>query len=349
MSWEYVLTISWGDIMKAKQKKVKAENDRTDPEPQDKDLSERITHQTTVAKWCAITSLMFCIYFFALCPFIDVESPLIGGPKRLLLESNYLQLSVLRNFDLIEIFFEDELQLSGSNQVIHISKNWYRVLEAKDYEITLGANNKSIKMKLLNKQPLAGGIKFFVYLRGDTQSSLPTKKFITSVLLDTKPVTLTEFYKQYLDVKQSNIKYYRSFAIENISSYLARTVGVQLLYTVTGLLIVLLVGQLIVFFGTIIEEIVFKDPLQFGKQARIPISWLDAVAEEYSTFLGFLGTVLSLWIALEQSSTDYSDFFQILAIIKYAVFTTVLGLLIRSIYGVREFWFKANIDVNTKD
>lgn len=81
--------------------------------------------------------------------------------------------------------------------------------------------------------------------------------------------------------------------------------------------------------------------MEIGENASIPINWLDIISERYSTFLGFLGTVVSLWVALERSGMDFSNFFELLDILKYAVFTTVLGLVTRSIYGMREFLYVA--------
>ena len=55
--------------------------------------------------------------------------------------------------------------------------------------------------------------------------------------------------------------------------------------------------------------------------------------------LGFLGTVTSIWIALELMDLFYSDFFQILQLMKVAIFTTVLGLFTKILYEIKEWYY----------
>lgn len=302
-------------------------------------------HRKVVATCCAVLGISFAAYFLLFGYLFDIDSPLIGGPKRLLIEDNVGRLSITRAFDSLELFFDDEFSLGNGHQVVRIKDGIDRLLAPAEYEVRQSSNRKGLTVQLKNRDSSVGEMRLFIRFKGSTQGDFPTKKFINTIVLDRQEVSLTSFYQHFLNLKQSNVLYYKSFTIQNISNYLARTSGMQLLVAVTAILIFLLAGQVIVFFLTVMEHLLSKDTLQFGKHARIPINWLDIVSEDYSTFLGFLGTALSLWLALEQSSMDFSNFFQLLELIKYAVFTTVLGLLIRTIYGIRKFIY----DISAKE
>lgn len=306
------------------------------------------THRKSVAKWCAILSVAFAVYFLLLGPFIDIDSPLIGGPKRLLIEDNIASLSINRGFSSLELFLDDDFWLGDGHRIVRIQDGTSTLLGPTDYEVRQSSDRRALTVQLKDKAGFVGETRLFIQFKGSDPGDFPTRKFVNTVVLDRQEVPLTSFHHQFLNLKQSRVQYYKSFTLQNLSSCLARTLGVQLLYVVTALLVILLASQVIVFFGTITEDLLYKGTFQLGPQAKIPINWLDIVSEEYSTLLGFLGTVLSLWIALEQSSMDFSNFFQLLELIKYAVFTTVLGLLIRSIYGLREFVYRISRSSKTR-
>lgn len=113
-----------------------------------------------------------------------------------------------------------------------------------------------------------------------------------------------------------------------------------MIYAITYILVVILAIQLVIFFLTMVESLLSKRDLQIGLGSISPIDIVDIISEDYAVIFGFLGTVLSMWVALETAGLDYSNFFEILDLVKFAIFTTVLGLIIKSIYGIREFVFK---------
>ena len=160
-------------------------------------------------------------------------------------------------------------------------------------------------------------------------------KKIKSVHFDSQKIGITDFNNNY--IVDSNLVYFRSYHFSNISSYMAEKYGQLLLRIVSIFLLILLISQLFLFFFTIIESIIKKESLIVNDHPILMIKAIDYVSKNYAIILGFLGTVLSIWITLELSMHDYSNFFQILDIIRLAIFTTVEGLLIVTIYSIREF------------
>ena len=70
--------------------------------------------------------------------------------------------------------------------------------------------------------------------------------------------------------------------------------------------------QLIIFVLTFIYRIFTLNQINLAEEAVIPLKYFDIVSRDYAITIGFLGTVLSIWIALEVEGMDYSNFFQIL-------------------------------------
>ena len=159
--------------------------------------------------------------------------------------------------------------------------------------------------------------------------------FIKRVLLDGREVTLSDFYYKYLRQGETNVRLFYPADLFNLSKLFAMYAGTAITRIVVALLVVMFLTQFILLILSIKGEphevaSFFRHP-----EHNKPISILDSLAEEYSIPLGFLGTVLSIWVALENATEELSDFYAILQILKIAIFTTVLGLSTKLICTIR--------------
>jgi hypothetical protein len=275
--------------------------------------------------------------YFLIGQLFNFDSILIGGPKYLLIEDNFLSVGINRSFSKLELFFREPVRVGKNNEVLKQKNSQREPIKAENYTITSSTDNKAISVNI--KEDINGTIYIKINFSALSVGGFPKKKYIKNVILDGNEIGLTKFFNSFIDQRDGNIEYYKSFDLKNISSILAEQYGSWLFYTVSLILVVLLTIQFIVFFVTVIESFFSEKAIKIGENAIFPLNLIDTVSRDFSVFLGFLGTIVSIWTALEISDFDYSNFFQILGIIKMAVFTTVLGLLVRILYSIREFVF----------
>ena len=178
-----------------------------------------------------------------------------------------------------------------------------------------------------------------VYFREQERGDIPKRRFIKSIRMDGRQVSLIDFYENVLitDQDQSNVEYFKPLDIRNISNTLGNLFGEPLVFLVTFILLVMLGAQLFIIMMAFVKQLLPQLYTEVGEKAMFPVNWIDGFAENYSMLFGFLGTILSIWVSLEKADTDYGDFFQMLTMVKFAVFTTVLGLMTRIVYGVRVY------------
>ncbi len=283
--------------------------------------------------------IVFIFVYFIVSELYDTDSTLIGGPKSLLLVDNVLSLSINKRVSIIEIYFRNKVYLSKGHHVYTV-KDTITPLAPVVHEVLASRDNKSIQIKVNSTETTSGGLKAYVYFKGIGPMEFPTRKYIKSIALDGSVYSVTEFYDTFLNKNESNLKYYKPLTIKNLSNILALKAGPPSITLVMLILVVVLFTQFSLVWLTIIKSVIKKEDINLGENATFPINVIDIISEDYAIIFGFLGTVLSMWVALERSELDYSNFLEVLSLVKIAIFTTVMGLAIRILYGGRQFVFK---------
>lgn len=285
---------------------------------------------------CLIATILVFLYYL-IGQFVNIDNPLIGGTKYLMVEDNHIRLAINKNFSSLDLFFTEPVLLE-KNHTIYIQKNGEekKVLDNSKYKISSSLDNKVLKIKLTYEfdSTLFIDINFADVIRG----GFPKKKYIKNIDIDTEDVSLRKFYNTYIDTDKTNLSYYKSLDLRNISATLAESYGLWICWCDLWILISVLSIELFLLFITIVYSIITQSSVKVGDDAIFPIKYIDIIARDYAVILGLFGTVVSVWTALEISETDYSNFLQILGIVKIGIFTTVLGLGTRITYGLREFF-----------
>ncbi|MBD3338735.1 MAG: hypothetical protein GF353_06490 [Candidatus Lokiarchaeota archaeon] len=250
------------------------------------------------------------------------------GPRYLQFQENAMKFRINRAFSNLEFRFNNKLegQISSS-----LSENDSKVLSNVR---TINDNILIIEIFNKNDNKKFGELKVFIHFSDMRNSSIPPKYNIKEILIDNKKIPLNEFLDFY--ISDSNLSYYKAFSYQNISSLLAKRFGNLLLMVLSLFLLIVLILQILLFFLTVIYSFLKYDVIKTQDHNFSIIKFVDEIARDHAVFLGFLGTAISIWVALEASDNDYSNFFQILQIIKFAIFTTVEGLLIVTIFNIRE-------------
>ncbi|MBW2643548.1 MAG: hypothetical protein JRC89_09310 [Deltaproteobacteria bacterium] len=273
--------------------------------------------------------------------FVDIDSVLVGGPKYLMVEDNHIILPINKKFSSLGLFFTEPVLLGIDNK-IYIEKNGEgkKVLDDSKYKISSSSDNKVITINLNYK--FDSTLFIDINFAGLTKGGFYKKRYIENIDIDTRDVSLSKFYNVYIDTNKTNLSYFKSLDLRNISTFLAENYGTLIFMADLWILISVFSIQFVLLFVTIIYSIIKQSSVKIGDDAIFPIKYIDMMARDFAVILGFFGTVVSIWTALEISQFDYSNFSQILGMIKIAVFTTVLGLGTRITYGIREFFFTLN-------
>lgn len=298
-------------------------------------MTELTKKQKSFLNIFAWSLIILIIVYIILCQEWDTDSEIIGGPKYLYVQDNVIILTIVKSFEILEIEFKEPIDLSKKHNIYIIDNDKNTILKENEYKIN-SINSKLIRINILNN--LFGKISIHLNLSGSEKGAFPKRTFIKEIKLDKKVIGLKTFYSDFLEQNQSNAYYYKSFDMQNISNFLAMQIGNTLLSVIIYSLSILFVFQLIIFIVTFIYRIFTLNQINTAEKAIMPFKYFDIVSRDYAITFGFLGTILSIWIALEVEGMDYSNFFQILATIKKAVFTSVLGLLIKFVYSIREFF-----------
>jgi len=292
--------------------------------------------------WVKITlfSILIILVFsyFACSYFLNIDCPFIGGPKYLMVEDKHIELPINKNFSSLDLFFTEQVLLGKKHKIL-IQKNGEedKVLDNSKYMIFSSPDKKVIKIKL-NEQSdstLFIEIDFADVISG----GFPKKRFIKNIDIDRHDINLWKFYSTYID-KRTNLSHYKSLDIRNLSNFLAINSGTGISLIDLYILISIFTIQLFLLFVTDFYSFIKHRSVKIGKNAIIPIKYIDMIAKDFAVTLGFFGSVVSIWTALEISEINYSDFLKILEMVKIAVFTTVLGLATRITYEIREFLYK---------
>ena len=288
-----------------------------------------------ILKLICFLVIIMTLAFFLIPQFIDTDNFLIGGPKYLIIDDNFISLPVNKKFTTMDLFFKEALVIARKHHFYKQEGNSKIEINPSKYKVTSTTNNKVIKIWI--SEVYYATLYIDIYFQGFTKGGFPKRKYIKHIDVDGKEVSLTKFYDTYIDKNESNVTYFKSFGLRNISAYLAEQYGSWLYIADILILISLFTIQFLLLFVTIIESFFSQKAIRIADDAIFPMNYVDSIAKDFSVVLGFFGSVVSIWTALEISGFDYSNFFQVFGMVKIAVFTTVLGLSVRITFGIREF------------
>jgi hypothetical protein len=297
------------------------------------DTSNSSKDRYTFTQWLiVVATILIGGYLFAASTW-RVDTPLIGGRARLMLNNATLKLHMQTTFRLLELHFLDDISMARKPELSRTSSGPSE--ENLKSDVVVNVSSRVISVQALNGKSIAPETDLYVWF-ADARDGMPVSRFITNVKLDDRYVGLKDFLTLNLDQNSSNVSYYKPLDIYNISHTLANGLGLALTLGVTYFLLLMFGVQVFVLFTAFVRQYIPSLYGEVGLAAKTPLRYMDAFAEKYATFFGFLGTVSSLWAGLEKTD-QYDSFFQILALVKFAVFTTVLGLLIKLIYELRKY------------
>jgi len=298
-----------------------------------------MTGKSIIYNTIIIVFVLAIIVFFLLSELIEHDSYISGGPKFLLCQDNVLDITIGHLFNSLELRFEEPVELDNGSQVYcYDSSNKLIALENDDFIINNVSDQKNIQIKILNDK-ITGSIRLKIIFKGVWEGLNSSRKYIKSIKLNTNSVGITDFYKNTIDIKKSNITYYKSLSIFNISHFLAKRWGITLVTIIQVSLLVLFFSQFILFFLSLFHSKIIPKSFRDLRESLLSLNVLNYFSR-HSITIGFLGTISSIWVSLELLDTIFNNFFQILDLLKVAIFTTVLGLTTRILYEIKE-WFYA--------
>lgn len=268
------------------------------------------------------------------------------------IKTDIISLRLNREAQSIQLKFENALnesvtpiEILQNDVIIESSKSMNRDSQPEeeinknsnaDYNVELSNDRYEIRISAKNDKTLLDKpIKIGLY---DKDSNRAIQRFIVNILIDNKEHSIQEIFYDYFSKKDNNLILYYLVDLKNTSNFLASEYGIIITRLITAVLLIFFSFQLLYFFISVVwqpSEICqyFANPANYTQNNTV--TWVDEISEKFSISLGFLGTVTSIWVALESSESDYSSFYSILEIIKVAIFTTVLGLGIKILCLIR--------------
>ena len=234
------------------------------------------------------------------------------GPPSISIKSNLIQFEVKKPVKYIELRLDREVEyelfkLTGTSRHFKLSSpnksNWIR-LESK------------------TENPMTDIISIKTY--NSNMTAVFNPYFIEEIILDNdNSYSIPEIFYNIFNF-DSNASLYYPFKIENLSSTLAKW-SEWPLYSLIVFLMLIFLTQLayILTLNKLPNELantVLNDIVKEG------LSLMDKMADQYAVPLGFLGTLMSLWITLENAGSDLYDFKFFVETLKIALLTSVLGL-----------------------
>lgn len=183
-------------------------------------------------------------------------------------------------------------------------------------------------------------IKKYRHIRLSLQPSSDERAdvlLVNRVRINEEDVPLGTFMNDYVEQKTSNISFHSPRQFKNLSRYLALSFGDNILTVIQFVLFTFFSIQLFLFLiGVIWCPPIISDIFSTENLGRTA-TWIDNFSIRHAIPLGFLGTVLSLWIAVETNVAGFKNFDAIFSIFKVAIFTTALALAISLICIVRGY------------
>ena len=233
------------------------------------------------------------------------------GPPSISIKSNLMQFEVKKPVKYIELRLDREVE--------------YELFKftGTSRHFKMSSQNKSnwIKLESETENPMTDIISIKTY--NSNMKAVFNPYFIEEIILDNNSYSIPEIFYNIFNF-DSNASLYYPFKIENLSSTLAKW-SEWPLYSLIVFLMLIFLTQLayILTLNKLPNELantVLNDIVKEG------LSLMDKMADQYAIPLGFLGTLMSLWITLENAGSDLYDFKFFVETLKIALLTSVLGL-----------------------
>lgn len=166
----------------------------------------------------------------------------------------------------------------------------------------------------------------------------PASREITDVFVDGQLVAPYDLLLRFLDRDRSTLVLHYPLAIGNISREVAHRAGPYLLIVAMGSLLSLALCQLILLLLTWWWR---PDTVKHYLGGHAPagaVPLVDRLSSELAIPLGLFGTIIGIWLALEQPGITYASFGEVLSILRFAIFSTVLGFGTKMLCRLRGSW-----------
>lgn len=256
--------------------------------------------------------------------------PLITGRARVVVSDDILTLHLKSKVHQIVLSFNQPLAgqvfLANPVQAAQYEVKWDPEMR---HSVTIQASSL-----LANKAP--EGFSAAVFSVGRLFSTPDfSEREIVAATVDGRSLTPYDFLTKILIRDESSVSLYYPFALQNISRECAHAFGNLLIYGILGILLLLAIAQILLLLGATWAQ---PESVSFyfsNRATNEAVTFVDSVASDYAIPLGLLGTITSIWVALEQPSINFASFEQILGTLRLAVFTTVLGLVIKIVCMIR--------------
>lgn len=166
----------------------------------------------------------------------------------------------------------------------------------------------------------------------------PSSRELNAAIIDGQPVEPYELLDQFIDRDRSSLYLYYPLALGNLSNEAAHRFGPYLLAFVMGSLLSLAICQLLLAVITFRWSPTTVRRYLAGQADVGEVPLVDRLANEWAIPLGLFGTALGVWLALEQPGIAYASFADVLGILRFAIFSTVLGIGTKLVCRLRGAW-----------
>lgn len=189
------------------------------------------------------------------------------------------------------------------------------------YEIKMKQQTKMVVITSRDKE--GAQEPFSIQLKDKDANALFNPFFIREIDVDESRPNVVQATEKFITFGDKVTTYY-PFHVHNISGTLAQYAKLPL-YTIVFILLMLFLTQVVYIIS------VNKLPKELAnaildEQDDKQVSTVDKLTGLYAIPLGFLGTIMSLWITLENTGSDLYDFRFFIETLKIALLTSVLGL-----------------------
>lgn len=252
----------------------------------------------------------------------------ITGDPLLMVNYNLIDFRVKTSANKIELFFKEPL----NHEPIQINKRD----ESSNYQISSSSEKDLITIKSNAPKGLQNQ-HIIIRLDGYEDSGIITKRFIRKIKINDYEESIIDFIHDDISNINKSVSIYYEYSLWNLSNIAAKYFGFSIVSLILLILLILFACQLLLLPISVgWQPEVVKDYFRDNEKGKA-IFIIDELANNFAIPLGFLGTVTSIWHSLEISVIDYSNFSQVIEILKIAIFTSVLGLSTKMICTLRAY------------
>ncbi len=253
----------------------------------------------------------------------NYDLSLLTGEPVIEIDLNVLVMMSNTNVRTIDFRFQNELSSVDESFDYPRKKTDGTTEDITFFNTSLSDDKKWIRLKVANGATIADKI-ITIDFDNHSKNFSRNRYFIDTIKVDGKYVEVYDFVSK--DITKTNLKLHIPRSFSNISKNIANDYGENIIEIIKFILIVLLSTQTLLYLIGFVWEP--EEISNYFKNVNPDDETLivDSISRKYSIPLGFLGTILSIWVALEINQEFLTDFNSVLEIFKGGIFTTVLGL-----------------------